>query len=494
MVWKRPRATGPAAILVDWRGGPATTICTRHAFTFLFEDVDRMQPGVSLPLRPVSPLGRRPRNGKRFHVWTIGCQMNEADSAKIAAALQEAGYSATTNEQDADIVILNSCVVRQAAEDKVAGKLNSLIRLKRERPTVSLVLTGCMVTNQQEQLRERFPHVDLFFDPSDFDQLHKIAPEISDLSDDLSQLPHYYADPSASASRVSAYVPIIHGCNFLCAYCIVPYRRGKERSRPLAEIVSEVERLVSSGVREVTLLGQTVNAYGHDLPGTPGLADLLRAVDAVPGLERLRFLTSHPKYMSDEIIAAMADLPSVCEHMNLPVQAGDDEVLRRMRRTYTRDYWLDRIYLTRQRMPTATVATDIIVGFPGESETQFLQTYDLLARARCEKVHLAMYSPRPGTLSARWPDDVPAAEKHRRHLELERLQERIQTEIHAQKLGQTFEVLVEGRSKGRWTGRTRGNTLLHFADERELTGKLIDVRVTSTSPWFLIGEATSEPR
>jgi tRNA-2-methylthio-N6-dimethylallyladenosine synthase len=262
----------------------------------------------------------------------------------------------------------------------------------------------------------------------------------------------------------------------------------------LADVVAEVERLVAGGVREVTLLGQTVNAYGHDLPDTPGLADLLRAVDAVPGLERLRFLTSHPKYMSDDIIAAMSELPTVCEHMNLPVQAGDDEVLRRMRRTYTRDYWLDRIAFTREHMPSATIATDVIVGFPGESDQQFQQTYDLLERARCDKVHLAMYSPRPGTLSARWDDDVPVEEKRRRHQALERLQERIQTELNAVRLGQTHEVLVEGRAKGRWTGRTRGNKLLHFADPRDLAGKLVDVRVTETSPWFLIGEAVSDAR
>ena len=446
-----------------------------------------------IPLRPAASPAPLPRNGKRFHVWTIGCQMNEADSAKIAATLQEAGYTATVDEDAADIVILNSCVVRQAAEDKVAGKLNSLLRLKRERPDVSVVLTGCMVTNQQEQLRERFPHVDLFFDPSDFAQLERVAPEVSNLSDDLAELPHYYVDPGA-ASTASAFVPIIYGCNFLCSYCIVPYRRGKERSRPVADIVAEVERLAAGGVKEVTLLGQTVNAYGHDLPDNPGLADLLRAVDAIPGIIRLRFLTSHPKYMSDEIIEAMADLPSVCEHMNLPVQAGDDDVLRRMRRTYSRDYWFDRIKLTRERMPGATVATDIIVGFPGETETQFMQTRDLLEQTRCDKVHLAMYSPRPGTLSARWEDDVPLVEKQRRHRELEMLQERIQTEINAKRLGQTYEVLVEGRSKGRWTGRTRGNTLLHFDDDRDLHGKLIDVRVTRTSPWFLMGEPVSTPR
>ena len=448
------------------------------------------QRSISMLQKPMSPAPL-PRNGKHFHVWTIGCQMNEADSAKIAATLQEAGYAATTDERAADIVILNSCVVRQAAEDKVAGKLNSLIRLKRERPDVAVVLTGCMVTNQQDRLRERFSHVDLFFDPSNFAELEKVAPEISDLSDDLSQLPHYYADPDAATSATSAFVPIIYGCNFLCSYCIVPYRRGKERSRPVAEVVTEVERLVAGGVREVTLLGQTVNAYGHDLPDRPGLADLLQAVDAIPGLARLRFLTSHPKYMSDEIIEAMADLSSVCEHMNLPVQAGDNEVLRRMRRTYSRDYWFDRIQLTRARMPGATIATDIIVGFPGETEAQFLQTYDLMERTRCDKVHLAMYSPRPGTLSARWEDDIPPHEKQRRHHVLEKLQARIQTELNGSRLGQTYEVLVEGRSKGRWTGRTRGNILLHFDDERELTGKFVDVRVTQTSPWFLIGEPVS---
>jgi tRNA-2-methylthio-N6-dimethylallyladenosine synthase len=420
--------------------------------------------------------------------------MNEADSAKIAATLQEAGYASTSDEQDADIVILNSCVVRQAAEDKVAGKLNSLLRLKRERPHVSVVLTGCMVTNQHDRLGERFPHVDLFFDPSDFAELEKVAPEVSQLSDDLADLPHYYADPSTSTSSTSAFIPIIYGCNFLCSYCIVPYRRGRERSRPVADIVAEVERLAAGGVREVTLLGQTVNAYGHDLPDNPALQDLLRAVDAVPGIDRLRFLTSHPKYMSDDIIEAMAALRSVCEHMNLPVQAGDNDVLRRMRRTYTRDYWFDRIQLTRARMPEATVATDIIVGFPGETELQFQQTYDLLERTRCDKVHLAIYSPRPGTLSARWEDDVPSEEKHRRHRELEKLQERIQSDINAERLGKTYEVLVEGRSKGRWTGRTRGNTLVHFDDDRDLKGKLVDVRVTSTSPWFLMGEPVSAPR
>ncbi len=448
-----------------------------------------------ISLNPAASPAAAPENGKRFFIWTIGCQMNEADSAKVAATLQEVGYRRTDEENEADIVVLNSCVVRQAAEDKVAGKLNSLIRLKREKPDVSVVLTGCMVTNQQEKLRARFPHVDLFFDPSDFSKLSQVVPEIDDLEDDLAQLPHYYTPEAAhGAAGVTAYVPIIYGCNFLCSYCIVPYRRGKERSRPMNEIVREVEQIVSTGVREITLLGQTVNAYGHDLPDKPGLADLLQAVDQIEGLERIRFLTSHPKYMSDEIINTMASLRTACEHMNLPVQAGDNEVLRRMRRTYTRDLWIDRIAYTRSQMPDVTVATDIIVGFPGETDAQFQQTHDLLEEVGCDKVHLAMYSPRPGTLSARWEDDIPHDEKLRRHQALEALQERIVTKRNQERLGKTYEVLVETQAKGRWTGRTRGNTLIHFADDRDLLGRLVDVKVTKTGPWFLIGEATGHPR
>lgn len=442
--------------------------------------------------RPSPP--RLPLNGKRFFIWTIGCQMNEADSAKVAAMLQEVGYTKTDDEAEADIVVLNSCVVRQAAEDKVSGKLNNLARLKRLKPDMPLVLTGCMVTKQQERLSQQFPHVDLFFDPSDFDKLQRVVPELSLLDDDLDALPHYYQpETQAGQSGVTAYVPIIYGCNFLCSYCIVPYRRGKETSRPFADVVTEVERIVATGVREVTLLGQTVNAYGHDLPGQPGLAQLLRAIDAIDGLERLRFLTSHPKYMGDDIIDAMAGLRTACEHMNLPVQAGDNEVLRRMRRTYTRDGWMERIAYTRQQMPEVTVATDIIVGFPGETEAQFMQTYDMLERTRCDKVHLAMYSPRPGTLSARWEDSVPRDEKFRRHQALESLQERICTERNRRRHGETYEVLVEGRSKGRWTGRTRGNTLVHFDDDRDLLGHLIDVEITKTSPWYLMGEPVGLP-
>ena len=452
-----------------------------------------MTTGATITLQPACSPGRLPDNGKRFFLWTIGCQMNEADSSRVAAMLMEAGYRATNSEEEADIVILNSCVVRQAAEDKVAGRLNALMREKRRRPEMSLVLTGCMVTNQHEALQQRFPHVDLFFDPSDFESFKTFVPELSDLEDDLKTLPHYYVDEAIDA-RVSAYVPIIYGCNFVCSYCIVPYRRGRERSRPLQEIVDEVRHLVGRGVRDVTLLGQTVNAYGHDLDGEIGLPGLLRAVDAVEGLDRLRFLTSHPKYMSDEILEAMAGLNTVCEHLNLPVQAGNDDVLKRMRRTYAVEHWQNRIARARELMPGLTVATDIIVGFPGETDAQFDDTLTVLREAELDKVHVAMYSPRPGTLSARWEDDVPGEVKHERHQAVERLQEEVCERLNRRRLNTGQEVLFDSFKKGRWGGRTRGNSLVHVDNAGQLLGRIADVRITGATPWYMLGQVTGNPR
>ena len=426
---------------------------------------------------------------KRFYVWTIGCQMNEAESSKASAILRQAGYLPTMMEESADVIIVNSCVVRQAAEDKVAGKVGSLVHLKQQNPELKIALTGCMVTGQQAKLAERFPHVDLFYGPSEFERLVEIAPEIETVDVELAELPHYYHDASVDPD-VTAFVPIIYGCNFVCSYCIVPYRRGREVSRPLADIVTEVRELSQRGVQEVTLLGQTVNAYGHDIPGQPDLADLLSEIDAIDGIKRVRFLTSHPKYMSDRIIRAVAGLPSLCEHINLPIQAGDDEVLRRMRRTYTVDYYRERIEFIRKTIPGVTLATDIIVGFPGESAEQFEHTLELLSAIQFDKVHVAMYSPRPGTLSNRWEDEVPWAEKKRRHRAVEDLQRQVCTLRNQRYVGQTLEVLVDGFSKGRWRGRSRGNTLVFFDAPGDWKGQFVEVKVTESSPWYLLGDVT----
>jgi len=424
---------------------------------------------------------------KRFHIWTIGCQMNEAESAKAAALLRQAGYLPAAREWDADVVIVNTCVVRQQAEDKALGYIGALARLKRRKPHVRIAVTGCLVTGQERRLAERFPWVDLWYGPSEFERLVQLVPELAEVDVDLVELPHYY-DEGQADPEVTAFVPVIYGCNFVCSYCIVPYRRGRERSRPIEQVVAEVEKLAARGVREVTLLGQTVNAYGHDLPGQPDLADLLARVHEVPGIERIRFLTSHPKYFSDKLIRAIAELPKVCEHVNLPVQAGDDEVLRRMRRNYTVDEYRERIARIREWIPEVTLSTDIIVGFPGETEEQFLNTYRLVEEIQFDKVHVAMYSPRPGTLSARWPDDVPREEKRRRHRAIEELQERIARERNQRYLGRTVGIPVAGSARGRWRGRTRGNTLVFFEAPGEWRGRLVQVRITHVSPWYLLGE------
>jgi tRNA-2-methylthio-N6-dimethylallyladenosine synthase len=440
--------------------------------------------------RMTEPIERDPGNGKQYSLWTIGCQMNESESAQIGAALELAGYRQAPQETEADVIVLNSCVVRAAAEQKVVGKLGALQKLKRANPELKIALTGCMVTGQEEKLTKQFPHVDLFFRPSAVEKLVEIVPELADADDDLAELPHYY-DAADSQGRVSAHMPIIFGCNYVCSYCIIPYRRGKERSRPLQSVVGEAWMLAKRGVREITLLGQTVNAYGHDLPGTTDLADLLAAVDGVEGIERIRFLTSHPQKMTSKLIRAVADLPHVCEHINLPVQAGHDVTLQRMRRNYTTDDYRRVIAEIRETIPNVTIATDIIVGFSGETEEQFQGTLDLLAELELDVVHVAMYSPRPKTIASRWDDDVPQEEKHRRHQAVEQLQEGIATRKKAALLGGTFEVLVDGQQKGRWRGRTRGNQLVFFAapgEERDWLGKLVQVRVTETHAWHVIGE------
>ena len=432
---------------------------------------------------------RDPGCGKTYSIWTIGCQMNESESAQVGAALELAGYRQAPSEDAADLIVLNSCVVRNSAEQKVVGKLGSLQRLKRANPELKIALTGCMVTGQEAQLGKRFPHVDLFFRPSAVEQLIQIVPELADVEDDLAELPHYYG-AEEQQGEVTAFMPIIFGCNYVCSYCIIPYRRGRERSRPLASIVGESWMLAKRGVKEVTLLGQTVNAYGHDLPGTPDLADALAAVDAVEGIERIRFLTSHPQKMTSKLIRAVANLPHVCEHINLPVQAGHDETLRRMRRNYTVDDYRRVIEEIRATIPGVTIATDIIVGFAGETEAHFQGTLDLLAELEFDVVHVAMYSPRPRTIASRWEDDVPPEEKHRRHQAVERLQEGIAAKKKAALLGGTREVLVDGQAKGRWRGRTRGNQLVFFdapGEARDWVGKLVDVRVAETHPWYVVG-------
>ena len=409
--------------------------------------------------------------------------MNTADSDRLAAALEQMGMQLVENAADADVIVLNSCVVRQGAEDKVVSNLAWIAPLKKQQPQRIVALMGCMVGPKSDDLARRFPYVDVFMRPQQYEPLLELVGERLGVDWEGCVGPLTPVRPD-----VTCHVPIIHGCDLMCTFCIIPYRRGRQVSRPVEDVAQEVETLASRGVKEVTLLGQTVDAYGHDLPEDPSLANLLTRLNDIDGIERIRFLTSHPKFMTQEIIQAVADLPKVCEHINLPVQAGDDGILDQMRRQYSRAEYVDLVGRIRQNVPDVAISTDIIVGFPGETEEQFQQTLNLLSDLRMDKVHCAAYSTRPGTIAFRTMDDaIPEAEKTSRRQRVERLQEEIQTEINAGMVGHYEEILVEGRQRGKWRGRTRSNKLVFFEDEAYHQGNLVNVKIDRSSPWSLQG-------
>ena len=438
---------------------------------------------------------------KKYHVWTEGCQMNVADSQRVGSALEHLGYTFTGKAEEADVIVLNTCVVRQSAEDKAYGRLSSLRPLKEKNPTLVINLMGCLVgINNAEKLRPRFPYVDVFSPPSD------PGPLVSYLTQGEAQV----LETESTAQRfalmdgdivlpqhqrghlVAAYLPIVLGCSHACTFCVIPSRRGGERSRPAESILTEVRSLVAQGVKEVTLLGQIVDRYGKDLPAGPHLSDLLGMLQQVDGLERIRFLTSHPNYFGEDIIDAVAELPKVMPHIEIPIQAGNDEVLKNMRRGYTQADYRRIIQKIRQRIPAGSIATDIIVGFPGETEAQFMETYHLLEDLQLDVAHLARYSPRPGTVSERRvPDDVPEGEKMRRLRLLEDQQEKIVGGINACLLGKKVEVLFEDKVKGRWRGRTPTNKLVFTESEKDLHGRTLPVTITWTGPWSM--QASLDP-
>ncbi len=424
-----------------------------------------------------------------FHIWTVGCQMNVADSERLGAALEGLDCTEAQELERADVIVLNSCVVRQGAEDKVTGRLTSLAPLKRQHPDKIIALMGCMVGPKTDDLERRFPYVDTFLRPQEFGDLLRLVEARQGTCVDNS-LPLVPNRPS-----IATFVPIIHGCDKFCTFCIIPYRRGRERSRPVEEIVTEVRMLVQRGVKEVTLLGQNVDSYGHDLPQSPDLADLLTAVGGVQGLARVRFLTSHPNDMSQRIIDTVAREERVCEFINLPVQAGDDQVLASMRRGYTREEYLELVGRIRETMPGAGLTTDIIVGFPGETAEQFERTLDLLRTVRFDKVHAASYSTRPGTIAARkMTDDVTPEEKRRRQTALEELQRNLSLELNSEMVGRTEEVLVEGEKDGRWHGRTRSNKIVYLEGGHRFFGETVPVEITEATAWSLRGKVTREAK
>ena len=419
----------------------------------------------------------------RYFVWSIGCQMNTADARRMGEELELYGAEPCGRVEDADVVVLYSCVVRQAAETKVENELVRIGRLKRERPEMRVALAGCMVEDDTAALAAQFPFVDRFLSPKlDF----PIRDQVLDFLD-LDERCRLDPKGAERISGVSQPVTVSQGCNRRCTYCVIPLRRGPERSRSPRDIRREVDLLARRGTKEVVLLGQIVDRYGRDIGTT--LGRLCADVSEVDGLDRVRFLTSYPVDFDRELMEAVASLPKVCEDVNLPIQAGDDTMLRRMARGYKVELYERLVAEMRATIPNLGLSTDIIVGFCGETEAQFENTLALLERVRFDVVHVAMYSPRPGTASEHlWPDDVPRAEKKRRLHEVERVQARIAADINERLVGSQQQVLVEGTRQGKWYGRTRHNKLLFFESDQNLPGRLVDVEVTEASSWSLQGQ------
>jgi tRNA-2-methylthio-N6-dimethylallyladenosine synthase len=442
----------------------------------------------------------------KYHIWTEGCQMNVADSQRVGSSLEHLGYTLTDKAEEADVIVLNTCVVRQSAEDKALGRLSSLLPLKRQNPNLVINLMGCLVgVRGAEKLRQKLPYVDVFSPPSDPGPLvsYLSQGEIRSLENSETARRFLMMDDELILPQherghlVSAHVPVVYGCSHACTFCIIPFRRGIERSRPVGDIVAEIRSLAAQGVKEVTLLGQIVDRYGKDIPDGPNLAGLLRVVHDAPGaegIERIRFLTSHPNYFGEDLMDAVAELPKVMPHIEVPIQAGDDEVLGNMKRGYTQREYRDLVDQIRSKIPDCSIATDIIVGFPGETDEQFMETYRVLADLKLDVAHLARYSPREGTVATRrMIDNVSEEEKMRRFRMLETLQEEIVTEINKKYLGQTVDVLFEDKVKNRWKGRTPTNKLVFVESDENLKGKIVPVTVTWTGPWSMQAILQNQP-
>ncbi len=423
--------------------------------------------------------------------------MNSADSLRVSAALEKLGYSTSARIEEADVIVLNTCVVRQSAEDKAIGRLTSLKGLKRLNPQLVINLMGCLVgIRGYDALKERYPYVDVFSQPSDPYPLieHLTGQGLQSQLEQRDYIEHildeeyaYTLPDSVQGSQVSALLPIVFGCSHACSYCVIPLKRGREISRPPQEVLSDARALVVQGAKEITLLGQIVDRYGQDQPGYPSLSHLLRELHVIEGLERIRFLTSHPNWMTEEIMDTVAELPKLMPHFELPVQAGDDQVLANMRRGYTAEEYLRVVENIHQRFTEVSIAIDLIVGFPAESTAQFERSVEVLRSVRPDMTHVARYSPRAGTLSARnMPDDVTQEEKWRRFRVIEELQASITTEINQAYLGRQVPVLVEGKSKQRWRGRTPTNKLVFFESPQDLLGQVKDVTITWSGPWSMI--------
>ncbi len=438
--------------------------------------------------------------GKKYLVVTFGCQANEFDTEVLAGMLESAGSTAVESPGEADLIVINTCAVRRKPEEKVFGLLGRLRALKEEKSDLIIAVGGCMPQQPAvaADLARRFPFVDLIFGTHAlprFPQLLEKAQKGRELIIDVAEeSTDRKGLPVRRSLNFKAWLPVIHGCNNFCSYCIVPHVRGRERSRSFNEIIGEARSLADAGYLEITLLGQNVNSYGGDLAEGHDFADLLTEIDGIGGLSRIRFLTSHPKDLSPRLIEAMRMGKKICEHLHLPVQAGSNHILSLMNRRYNREHYLELVAALKENIPGIAITTDLMVGFPGESEEDFRQTLELVEEARFDQSFTFIYSPRPGTRAAEAEETVPPAEKRERLIRLTELQNRISLEINERLPGKRVELLVEGRSKNNpamQSGRTRTNKIVHFPGEDDLTGSLVEVEITGAYTWYLAGERKS---
>lgn len=427
-------------------------------------------------------------HNKSYTIITFGCQMNDHDSEVMAGLLEGMGYQQAPDIREADVILINTCCVRETAENKVWGLLGSLKHLKEERADLLIGVGGCMMqqAGAREKIRARYPHVDLVFGTHNRHELPRLIEQVVTTRRPVHEV-WEKADlvpeglPMRRANGLKAWVSIIFGCNKFCTYCIVPYVRGREHSRLPEAIIAEVEQLAAQGYREVTLLGQNVNSYGKDLAEKVDFADLLARLDAVDGLWRIRYTSSHPRDFSDKLIMTIARSAKVCEHFHLPAQAGSDRILKAMRRGYTRSHYLGLVERIRSAVPGASITTDLMVGYPGETEEDFAATMDLVRRVRYDQAFTFIYNPRSGTPAAECPDQVPREVKSRRIQELIEVQKGISLELNRALVGQVVEVLVEGPSESNpalMAGRTRTNKTVVFRGDKDIIGRLVPVTVT----------------
>ena len=409
--------------------------------------------------------------------------MNVADSERLSSALGSVGFEESEDIRNSNISIVNSCVVRQSSEDKVTAKVDQLSIEKRKNQEKIIVLMGCMVGPKTNNLEARFPDVDLFLQPQNYEPLIQLLYEKKGI-DKEGCLSNLDVKP-----RISSFVPVSHGCDKFCAFCIIPYRRGREISREIPVVVDEVKKLASNGVKEITLLGQNVDSYGYDLPEDLTLADLFESLHEIDDIERIRFLTSHPIDMDIRIINSIASLPKVCESINLPFQSGSNNILQTMRRGYSREEYIELINIIRDKIPNVAMSADVIVGFCGESESDFEDTIDLIEEIKFDKLHTAIYSERPGTIAQRkMKDDVKMSDKQRRYKTLNDIQEKIQGEINSKLLGQISEVMIEGKRREKTFGRNRHDKII-YTDIAELNeGDIVNVKIDYAGPWAMKGE------